>query len=886
MRPMLAAICLLAPVAAAYCFQPQSNITRGIYCSPGAALSTSAWMPFRSPGQFVTDEKRAGLASLRCDNGGGAAGTGCGMGQKLQIGQTEARPLKIAGWSKALDVAGDKGWQYSLYADLTYTDGTPWAMQIAAFSPGTHDWEYAETVIKPQKPVASATLWAFIREKSGTVWFDDLFFGEVEGPNLLKNAGFEPEDRVDTAARDALVSQYHDLRANAMHIYLSPGNALWESDLLGKHFDGPSPLQEFLSDMAQEGIGVWATPGSLGQPFKDADDPAFPAYTCPNGRWGDNWVAVLGDLARNDLAGISLTPDEYNYTNYELKEGYAKHPDERVRKFYEDLPAYCDCPECRRLFLERFGAELPDLKQLSQAEAYRQYIAFRYQTTTAWLQRSAEAVKQANPNCRADSLICVTPVCSDRWWQVGVAWDQVGYGTKMDFLTTDPYIELHNYLGDSTHWYVTETAERLSGAHPKRQCGIVLEASRLRRDYRELDAVEVYGSALSAVFHGAKELAWWHHSHITGESKTTDEPEKAYARVKAAYGLLERVDPWLSDLKPEKSVALLHSRSSEDFWQLYTQGEPSPVLTHAKKDARYASRAQVEVLMHCLRRSVPVDLYYLDSVQPQQLADYPLIVVPFAFSISDAQAELLRQLAASGKHVVVISEVGTVDELGTPRERPALLDLVGLEQAPTGEQTGALVSAETKEPIPWAGGEQFTTYADVRPAASATVWASVNGVPAVLLRTVGEGSVTYMAGEFGIGLPESYENEVKGRLQRVYPPKLSAGHDNLLIGLYQELRGDGLAVAMPSVTYDAEAPAFADDVEVVRAQNAVGDLVFLCINWTSGKADLRLVMDLGRWDAARAEGFAVTPIAELRQMSGLPTELGPYEACVVRVPAR
>lgn len=885
MRHALCTLALLATIVVGHCFQPQSNITRGIYCHPGAAMSSSVWVAFRSAGEFVADERHEGAFSLRCDNRGGAVGSGCGMSQTVQIGQTEPRPLRIAGWSKAAEVAGERDWQYSLYVDLTYADGTPWAMQLATFETGTHDWQFSETVINPEKPVASASFHAFIREKPGLVWFDDLFFGEAGGPNLLRNSGFEADDRVDLSAREALAGRYHDLNANAMHIYLSPNSPLWESELLDKHFEGPSPLQEFLEAMAASGIGVWATPGSLSQPFSGVEDPRFPAYYCPNSRWGDNWVKVLGDLARNDLAGVSLTPDEYNYHNSGLKEGMSKSRDEAVRAFYENLPNYCDCPDCRRLFRERYGKDLPDLKTPDQSEAWRQYINFRYQTTTDWLRRSAEAVKQANPDCRADSLICVSPVCSDRWWSIGVAWDQVGYGTQIDFLTTDPYIELHNYLGDSTHWYVTETAERLSGAHPKRQCGIVLEASRLRQEFRELDPVEVYGSALTAVFHGAKELAWWHYSHITGTGAAA-EPEKSYALVKGTYGLLGQVDPWLSGLQPEKRIALLHSRASEDWWRVYSEGDPSPVLTHAGKDARYASRAQVEVLMHCLRRSIPVDLYYLESVREEQLADYPVIVVPFAFAISDEQAAMLRELVASGKHLVVISEVGTVDEEGTIRERPALLDLLGLRQAPSGEQAGSLLSAETKEPIPWGEGGQFSVYGEVQLSAGATPWAEVNGVPALVYHGIGEGGVTFMAGEFGIGLPESYDNEIKGRLQRVYPPKLSGAHDRLLCGLYGELSQTQAAIASAKVTYDGAPPAFADDVEIVRASNTAGDLILLCTNWTEGTAELAPAVDDGEWDVAAAEGRAIGPDAEVRPLTGLPTSLAAQEACVLRVPRR
>jgi len=873
-------------VSAVAAYQPESNVTRGIYCHSRGVISTDIWGYYGRGGHYVTDEKHGGASSLKCDYADGGPGSGAGVSQQITFDQETPKPIKIAGWSKAEGVQPGAAYEYSIYLDLRYADGTAWYMQIAPFKAGTHDWEYAERVITPEKPVKSASVHVFLREKPGTVWFDEVFVGEVDGDNLLKNPGFEQDQQEENEALTDLIAQYEDLNANAMHIYLSPNSPLWESDLLDKHYDGVSPMTKFLATLKRHGIGVWVTTGSLSQPFKGVDDPNFPAYYCPNEKWGENWVNVLGDLAREDIAGISLVPDEYNYTNSTLKRAFAKHSDEAVRTFYEEMPWYCNGPGCQALFQEAFGTEMPDLHEVQQTDDWRKYINFRYMTTTEWMRKGAEAVKQANPDCRADSLICVTPVCSDRWWSVGVAWDQVGYGTKIDFLTTDPYILLHNYLGDSTHWYVTETCERLSGAHPLRQCGSVLEASRLRPQFRELDPVEVYGSALSSVFHGARELAWWHHSHITGLSGTPENAEKTYAIVKGTYQLLSDVDPWLTGLQPLKRVALLHSRASEDWWRFYSTGEPADCLTHEDKDARYASRAQVEVLMHYLRTNTPVDLYYLESVTAQQLADYPLVVVPFPFAIDDDQVAMLRELADEGKAIVVMSEVGTLTAGGEVRDTPALLDLLGLDEAPTGEQTGRLIVDESSPLSQIPLDDEVTTYSSVAFRESVDTGPTVNGVPVAGVRSQGDGFVAFLAGEFGVGLPESYDNEVRSREQRVYPPRHRQTHRELLTSLCRLVAGEASVAGELSVAYDEDEPEFPDDVEVVMATNGDGDLVCFCANWTQGAATMRLNIDATRFDPAQTSGRAITPDAAVRSIDRVPTSLASQEACVFRVPRR
>lgn len=879
----------LAVTATAVAYHPECNVVRGIYIHAADAVYYGPWHPYGKAGQPTDKIRRSGRFSLMCDNGAGGPGSGSGMSQTVEVNQREPRPIKIAGWSRAEGVEGERGWQYSLYVDFILADGTPWFMKTASFSTGTHDWEYSETIVTPPKPVKSARFYAFLREYPGRVWFDDLFFGEADGPNLLQAPGFEPDANA-SSHRQTIFDQWKAWHANAMHIYLSHRSPLWPTELVDSVWTaGKSPLETFLADAAKHGIGVWVTPAPLHRPISSADDPNFPQYYCPNSRWGDDWLAVLADLARFDLAGISLVPDEYNYANGRLKRRFAKHPDPTVRQFYKNMASYCECPGCKRLFRARYGLPLPDLHRILPTDAYRCYINFRYDVTTRWLKKAADTVKRVNPQCLADSLICVTPVCSDHWWGPGVAWDRVGYDTRIDFLTTDPYILLHNYLGDSTHWYVTETALRLSGASPRHVCGVVLEPCRLRREYRELDPVEVYGAALTAVWHGAREVFYFHHVHISGRSGVAADPSATQRNVSAAYAMLEAVDPWLQGARPWPGIALLHSRASEDWWRFYCldgsrtpAGQSSP-LTHPSREPRYASLAQVEPLMALLRCGLPVDLFYLDSVRFEQLRSYPIVLVPFPFAVPDGAAKLLGDLAQAGKRVVVISETGALQEDGKVRKRPALLELLGLADAPSGAISASI------EGLSGVGTTSFSVYERVRRARETRVLATASGVPVVLERRVGRGSVCFLAGEFGAGLPVDYSNWHRGRDRRVYPPALSRDH---LAVLLRALFGSaGPPSDMPRLT-NGGVPGARDDVEAAYMVNDSGDLLVLIINWRQEAAEARVKLP-AKYVRVPYNGRQIGPHGRLRPLpvswteSGeLAVALAPQTAAVVRLVRR
>ncbi|NUQ01664.1 MAG: hypothetical protein HUU35_17610, partial [Armatimonadetes bacterium] len=701
------------------------------------------------------------------------------------------KPIRIAGYSRAEGVEGNPNWTYSIYLDLKQTDGTAVYGKVATFRTGSHDWEQAETIFTPAAPIASATVHVFLRNVGGTAWFDDLFVGEDGGPNLLRCAGFEEEDRVDPTGRRRLLETTLDLHANALHIYLPGSLAGWEDPR--KDADG---VRGFLEEAATRGIGAWLTVSEGVKPIRDAKDPNFPQYYCVNGSWGRDWVETIGKVARFPLAGLSMVPDEYNWNNGRLAP-LAEHRDPEVKAFYQQLGTYCTCPDCRASFRAATGHTLPahlPARLATADETLRRWLTWRYDCANQWLARSVAAAKAANAQLRTDSLICVTPLCSDFWYGPGVAWDRAGYEAGLEYPTTDPYILLHNYLGDSTHWYVTETTEHLAGASPQRRCGVVLEASRLRHDNRELAPVERYGAALSAVWHGARELAWFHLNCLTGDNQLAEDPAYAYRGARDVYQLLEQIDSWFADARPLPGVALLFSRASCDWWRFYAEAKPprTDLLSHASDDPRAASVAQKEVLYYLLRQGYPTTLYYLDSVGEAELAEHPVVVVPFPYAISDQQAALLERLAAAGKQVVVVSEFGSLDETGQPRPRPALLDLLGLPQAPRQQAPVKL----TRGPV----------------TGEITCWTDAKAAP--------RPRVTYLPGAFGLELPVDRSNERKGKL-RVLPPEL----DPLVVAEWR-------AVLEPAVTPLLQRELRGDDVELAARRGADGATLLLAINWS------------------------------------------------------
>jgi hypothetical protein len=128
-------------------------------------LKANAWTGYQKG--FVKDGD-----TFVCDNGADTRAQR-GLSQTVTLNQTKPEPVIATAWSKAEGVGGGRDSDYSLYLDLLYTDSTPLWGQVDSFNVGTHDWEKAQVIVFPEKPVARVSFYMLLRGHAGKAWFRD-----------------------------------------------------------------------------------------------------------------------------------------------------------------------------------------------------------------------------------------------------------------------------------------------------------------------------------------------------------------------------------------------------------------------------------------------------------------------------------------------------------------------------------------------------------------------------------------------------------------------------------------------------------------------------------------------------------------------------------------
>jgi hypothetical protein len=137
-------------------------------------IDPNAWRPWQKG-----FERKDGI--FVCNNASDAQ-VQRGVSQTVALNQTRPEPIVAVAWSKAEGVGGSRDSDYSLYLDLVYSDGSPLWGQVAPFNVGTHDWEKAEVLVFPEKPVKSVSFHILLRHHPGKAWFRDAELRVITPP--------------------------------------------------------------------------------------------------------------------------------------------------------------------------------------------------------------------------------------------------------------------------------------------------------------------------------------------------------------------------------------------------------------------------------------------------------------------------------------------------------------------------------------------------------------------------------------------------------------------------------------------------------------------------------------------------------------------------------
>ena len=387
---------------------------------------------------------------------------------------------------------------------------------------------------------------------------------------------------------------------------------------------GRDLLREFTEGAHEQGLKVFV----LFRP------DIYETYIGPKGQ--DAYELLCEEVATRGVDGVYLMPDEDTF-------GLANP---RGAKLPEDHPS-------RAEFRKRWGpdADLPN--GWEQSVNYRRHVLSNYERAGEALKRRQAIVKKINPKCITLLNIGSGAVSGNNRMTYGLASDLIGHVSSVDYMGTD---------------YQPQETRRFVAASKNRQATV-------------MDGVGIDGTlgVISGIFQGASIINHYRYNYIELWEKTDS--------IKSGLKFIQSLERWgIRRARPPRSIALLTSRASEDWWD-NLNGTYWLGWNPKAKQGFWSSRFINEFL---LRNGYSFDLYYLDHVeQVREAAKYDLLILPFPYSVSKEVAGLLAQARSSGKKFLIGQKQGEVDELGVVHEGPALQNLIK-----TGQANGDVVCLE------------------------------------------------------------------------------------------------------------------------------------------------------------------------------------------------
>ncbi len=364
-------------------------------------------------------------------------------------------------------------------------------------------------------------------------------------------------------------------------------------------------------------------------------------------------AGIVREQAASGVAGVGIGFDEQEWR-------------------WLDSPAAFRWGPVGEQFTAEYGLTPPN--DLEDTVAFRKWNAFGYLQFARYLAHAAAEAKRVNPGVITKSPISITvnTFYNDRA-RVGIAEDIVARTADID------YYRAYAYLNFELGHYVSAIATKVTtGGRSDRRtvslhnCPWAHEPEKQPGFYLHFPPVYMLGSPLSAVMHGGGMPLFWRYNWIFFGGYD--------APVRQAFGMLDTLSAWgLTEARPPRTIAVLRSRASEDWWQVRQRFNPAgDLMDQARGHLNF--KVIVEAL---LAQGYPFDVFYLDHPEELEaaLADYPVVLLPFAYSVSTRAVEALEALASDGKRIIVFDRKGETDEWGEPHPEPLFAEMLEARRA-------------------------------------------------------------------------------------------------------------------------------------------------------------------------------------------------------------
>ena len=420
--------------------------------------------------------------------------------------------------------------------------------------------------------------------------------------------------------------------------------AYWPSNMVKRCNAIPQDYMPRMVDRAHaRGVTVLAL-----EQLVEFENPPLPPFRQEVSKW---WVQPIEGKAWNQMN--ALCPPYRNWMGRFMAEYVTVG---KVDGFWFDgTPGAGDAGKFgQEAYLKDTGKSVPE-KIDWDSQAFKEWFAWRYdKTVEAWNEMTATAIKK-KPYTAA--IMNYYARAMDR------RWDAAHPMRRLDDINWYPGLESAESSLDA------KVARALT---PRTECWMwaqwhIPEVSHGGTPY--LDPDRGIARGLRAIAHGVAPC-------FAGRG---NDPHLWKDGFKAMFDEFKKRRPYMVG-ETVKYVALHVSQQMRDFhdWQ-----------------AMWNGAGRMEEI--CRTEHLLTDVIFDDSLTPERLAPYAVVVLANSTCLSDAQCAALRDYVTAGGVLLATSESSLYDQWGNRRENFGLSDLFGADYVETRKEAAQTLVPQTKD---------------------------------------------------------------------------------------------------------------------------------------------------------------------------------------------
>lgn len=379
----------------------------------------------------------------------------------------------------------------------------------------------------------------------------------------------------------------------------------------------------------------WLSYDEKGNPNMSMYDTGMAA--CVNSPEFRKWqTGVIKDLAKYDIKGLFLDGNCFR-------------------------TGTCYCPNCRRLYREQYGSEMPSKSDKKNPE-WRKLRQFQIDSVASYYRCMSEALKEEKP----DALFYVNSALRSPNWPTGKQNRKIMQ--YMDALLAEGgflYYDIKSPI------WKTECENKLfvtqSGGKPV--------VSAMAIDHKKWNWYQLPAAEWRLMMYGAVAAGAHASAGTTGLFNNAD---YAIDIVKGVFDVITRNEASLYPTINKAKVAIVWSNVNADF---YMGGSVS--LTDFQQGVKTADAGDLHQEFEgfydsSFRRGIASDVIDEVSVIDGSLKKYNVVILPNIACLSDKEMDALREFVKNGGTLISSYETSLFNEYGEKRDNFGLSDMFGV----------------------------------------------------------------------------------------------------------------------------------------------------------------------------------------------------------------